>query len=210
MAIGGLWMMTDKQASFLEQFSAIWKQKGKHGEVKWNRTNPDNLNKFIRIADLFFDFSGTMFRAIVVDQHRVDLARYHDGDSELGFYKFYYEMIEKWILKGNEYVIRLDHKENRDKTRYQTMESFLGNRARGAGAKVAKLETVDSSNEPLIQICDLFTGAIAAASCDDLRPDSPKAKLANHIAQRARFASLKHSSISPAFSKFNIFRIDLR
>jgi hypothetical protein len=208
MAIGGLWIPAEDEPAFLARFRALCAQRSLTREVKWSKMK--HFSAYQCIVDLFFDFPTTAFRAIVVDQSRVDLARYHQGDNELGFYKFYYEMLEKWILPPNEYVILLDHKENRDKNRYPTMLRFLQNRALKVGARIAGLEDVNSKHEPLVQVCDVLTGAISASCCEDLRPDSPKAALAAHIARRAGFLNLKNSSLSPRFSKFNVFRIELR
>ena len=208
MTIGGLWVPADDDRVLADRFFAICPPGSR--EVKWSRTKESNLSRHIRLVDLFFDFPSTAFRAIVVDQSAVDLSRYHQGDNELGFYKFYYEMLEKWILPGNEFEILLDHKENRDPERYPTMLTILHNRARKVNARIAGLNSVKSDEQPAVQLCDLMIGAIAATCCGDLRPDSPKAKLANHIAKRAGWLSLKNSSLSPKFSKFNVFRIQLR
>jgi hypothetical protein len=210
MAIGGLWIEAGEAEKLAGCFEQLRLRDPFTREVKWSRTKPMTLSLHTKVIDLFFDFQPASFRAIVVDQSRVDLARYHQGDNELGFYKFYYEMLEKWILPGNRYEILLDHKENRDPERYPTMRKILHNRAAKVGARIEGLDTVRSDEEPGVQICDLLTGAIAAACCEDLRPDSPKAQLAAHIARRAGFLSLKNSSLSPKFSKFNVFRIELR
>ena len=54
----------------------------------------------------FFIQEDLHFRVIVVDQDKVE------GNRELGFYKFYYEMLIKWLTKDNQYLILLDFKQN--------------------------------------------------------------------------------------------------
>ena len=209
MAIGGLWIPEEREPELVAQFRALRPGQQPQAEVKWNKTRQESVALYSKIVDLFFDFPGAAFRAIVVDKAKVDLARYHQGDQELGFYKFYYEMLEKWILPGHEFVILLDYKQNSDPDRYLTFYKILQARAQKVRARIEDLTVVNSAEEPLVQIADLLTGAISASCCDDLRPGSPKQQLAEHIAKRAGFVSLKNSSLSPAFSKFNIFRIQL-
>ncbi len=208
MAIGGLWVPVDDEPELLNAFREIRGKRLFNRELKWSKMKSPGVYR--EMLDLFFDAPSTAFRAIVVDQSRVDVARYHQGDNELGFYKFYYEMLEKWILPRNEYSVLLDHKQNRDPNRYSTMRRYLHNRGAKVGARIADLDTIDSAQEPMVQICDVLTGAIAASCCDDLRPGSPKEAVAAYIAKRAGFLSLKNSSLSPKFSKFNVFRIELR
>lgn len=209
MAIGGLWIPKQDLPALVTRFDALRAERRITKEFKWSRLNESALGGFLKVVDLFFDFPTAAFRAIVVDKRKVDLARYHQGDHELGFYKFYYEMLEKWILGGNEYTVVLDYKQNRDPNRYDSLRRFLDLRAHKVQARIADLVAVDSQHEPLVQICDILTGAVAAACCEDLRPNSAKTKLAEHIASRSGFVSLKNSSMSPAFAKFNLFRIRL-
>ena len=55
---------------------------------------------------------------IVVEKDKLDYQSFHNGDSELGFYKFYYEMLIKWLVKDNQYLILLDFKQNKGSDRY--------------------------------------------------------------------------------------------
>jgi len=175
--------------------------------VKWNKTSKLKLSEYKRLVDFFFECPDLNYRVIVVDQSKVDLKRFHDGDWELGFYKFYYQMLKAWVLKGNDYLVLLDFKQNKLMSRYDDLRRILRRRAAGASATIHDLTVIDSVQTPLAQLCDILTGAVAASCCVDVR--SAKADLAGHIAARAGLSSLRLSSLSPAFSKFNIFRIRL-
>jgi len=115
-------------------------------------------------------------------------------------------MLEKWILPGNRYLILLDFKKNKGADRYTTLRRVLENATKGK-AWIDDLTVIDSHQSPLAQITDLMTGATAAQWCG-INPDSPKAKLANHIGQR-RGHSLKTVDGNPELAKFNIFSINL-
>ncbi|MCU1301638.1 MAG: hypothetical protein JWQ87_1922 [Candidatus Sulfotelmatobacter sp.] len=207
MAIGGLWVPEDQKQAISRTFRDLCRSLRLNSEVKWNKTSQSRLPEYKRLIDFFFDSPGLSYRVIVVDQSKVDLARFHGGDQELGFYKFYYQMLKSWITGGNEYLILLDRKQNKAHNRYSDLRRILRRRAALAGAALLDLTVIDSAQTPLLQICDLLTGAVAASCCLDAH--SAKLALAEHISVRARLQNLQVRHSSPSFSKFNIFRINL-
>jgi hypothetical protein len=209
MAIGGIWLPRDEKHRITAKIQEIRRRTGIRGEVKWSKTSNRCLAAYRQLTDFFFDEPAAKFRVIVVDQAKFDPATHHGGDSELGFYKFYYEMLEKWIEPGNEYLVLLDFKQNHGADRYQTLRLFLERRCRGF-AWISDLTVIDSRQAPIAQICDLLTGAVAADSSSDLKPGTAKSELAAHIAGRLGWPSLRCSSLSPAVCKFNVFRIQLQ
>jgi hypothetical protein len=207
MAIGGLWVPKDRKPSLTREFRDLKRSVGLNSEVKWSKVSSARLDAYKRLAD-FFLAGDLNFRVIVVDQTKVDANRFHGGDRELGFYKFYYEMLIKWLLAGNQYVILLDFKQNTGAGRYTTLRTVLERKLKGV-AWIGDLTVIDSCQAPLAQLCDLLTGAVAASWCDGLAAEGPKQALAQHVASGLSKASLKFQSASPAFEKFNVFRIDL-
>jgi len=207
MAIGGLWVPKDRKIQLTREFRDLKRLIGLNSEVKWSKVSFARLDAYKRLVDFFLS-SEVNFRVIVVDQSKVDVDRFHGGDRELGFYKFYYEMLIKWLLPGNQYVILLDYKQNKGADRYTTLRTVLERKLKGV-AWVSDLTVIDSCQTPLAQLCDLLTGAVAASWCDGLAATGPKKAIAQHLATGLNKASLKFQSASPAFEKFNVFRIDL-
>jgi len=207
MAIGGLWVNSAHKDAVTRQFRDLKRALGLNAETKWNKVSASRLEDYRKLCDFFFDAAELNYRVIVVDQSKVDVQRFHEGDWELGFYKFYYQMLKAWVTPSNEYLILLDFKQNKDKDRYSDLRRILRRRATAAKAKILDLSIIDSSQSPLAQLCDILTGAVAASCCADVQ--SAKATLAAHIASRAGFPNLGSLSYSPAFAKFNIFRINL-
>ena len=181
--------------------------RGLNSELKWTKVSTKRLEDYKRIVDFLFEHTQIDFRAIVVEQAKVRLQQYHGKDRELAFYKFYYEMLEKWLLPGHEYLILLDYKNNRGADRYTTLKTYLERYLRG-NAWIRELTIIDSSKTPLAQLCDILTGAVAAAY-NGLKANSPKENLAKHIASRAHLKTLRTSAPLPG-GKFNIFKMNLR
>ena len=205
MAIGSLWLPRDERDAISRSFRDLSREVGLCGELKWRKVSRARLDAYKRLADFFFDRRELRFRVIVVEQAKVRM-ECHGMDKELAFYKFYYEMLEKWLLAGNEYLILIDRKTNRGADRYATLKTYLERHLRGQ-AWITDLTIIDSHETPLAQLCDVLTGAVAAA-CNGLRPGSAKEVLAQHIARRAGLTSLQVGTF-PSADKFNIFRINL-
>lgn len=207
MAIGGLWVPRERKHDLTKQLQRLRRESKVLAEVKWTKTSTACLESYKRLVDFFFDDPDMCFRSIVVEHAKVDAARFHGGDAELGFYKFYYEMLIKWMEPGNRYLVLLDFKHNKGSDRYTTLHKVLKNATLGS-AEITDLTVINSADAPLGQICDLLTGAVAASWCKALH-GAAKAELADHIARRAGFVTLRAVMPSPAMRKLNIFRIDL-
>ena len=208
MAIGSLWMPRAAKQILSNNFKALRRSLDLHGEIKWSKTSRVCLESYKKLIDFFFEEDSLRFRVIVVNQKKLDVDQYHAGDEELGFYKFYYEMLIKWIEDGNEYLILLDFKKNKGADRHKTLRTVIENKMRGK-AIIKDLTIIDSSQTPFSQLCDLLTGAVAADWCG-LTPGRPKTELAEYIANKCSYQSLRFVSPLPApCSKFNIFNIRL-
>ena len=206
MSIGSLWLPRSRKLELTKQFRALRESVGLRGEIKWSKVSAKKLEAYRRLVDYFFDLPDLRFRVIVVDQSKVDVRRFHGGDRELGFYKFYFDMLEKWIEPGNRYLILLDFKRNKGADRHGTLRRVLENKSKGK-AWIDDLTVIDSRESPLAQLNDLLTGSVAATWCE-LKPSGAKEQLSAYVAAR-RGASLKTATASPAICKFNLFAIAL-
>jgi hypothetical protein len=207
MAIGSLWMSRDQRDRISKAFRDCCRENGLGGEVKWSKVSKLKLDAYKRLIDFFFEQPELEFRTIVVDQAKFDPARFHGADRELGFYKFYYEMLWHWFEPGNEYLILLDFIQNKDAHRFTELRKVLENKLKGC-AWISDLTVIDSHRTPLGQLVDLLTGAVAAAWCDNLPAGSPKLELLDYLSGK-RGCPLNVVSLSPDHQKFNLFKIRL-
>lgn len=208
MAIGSLWLPRDEKDKLSRAFRDVCRANQLHAEVKWSKTSRACLESYKALVDFFFAQRSLQFRVIVVDQHRLDFSRFSGGDKELGFYKFYYELLEKWITEQDQYLILLDFKQNKDAHRYTMLHKCLIRKLNGK-AWVQDLTVVDSKQTPLAQLCDLLTGATAAAWCNHFKTASTKKELVEYIGKKRR-EPLIEASPSSAVGKFNVFHIRLQ
>jgi hypothetical protein len=205
MAIGGLQTPRSRKTDLSRQLRQLLRSRKLNSEVKWSKVSNKKLTDYQKVVDFFFDHAEFSFRAIVVEQAKVKM-ELHGKDRELASYKFYYEMLEKWLQTDNEYLILLDYKSNRGADRYKTLKMFLERYLRGK-AWIHDLTVISSKETPLAQLCDLLTGAVAA-DWNGPKAGSAKEALANHIAFRLGRSTLKAPTVLSE-DKFNIFKINL-
>jgi hypothetical protein len=175
--------------------------------MKWSKVSEKALPGYRALIDAFFDVKAARFRCIVIDHQHVDYDAYHDGDPEIGFYKFYYQMLSKWLHPGTEYTIILDQKTNSTSGHYAKLERVL--RAATDPSTTIKLTAADSAESRLAQLCDVLVGAVTSAWCGT-DEGAAKHSLQEHIASRLGRHSLRFASPSPREEKVNVFKLQLR
>lgn len=207
MAIGGLWVPTGKKAELTKQLRNLVDLYDINSELKWSKVSRLKLDAYKSVID-FFTHSDVRFRVIIVEQAKLDYALHKEGNAELGFYTFYYEMLVKWLEPDRSYNLLLDFKKNKGYGHLETLQRCLQTGA-PLGARVTGVHSIDSADSPLAQLSDILTGATAASWCG-IQASTPKAELAAHIAKETGKQSLRLTSNYPKHEKLNIFNINLR
>lgn len=208
MGIGGLWVPGEERDDVKFELDRVARSFRLKGELKWSKVSAKHLDAYKAFVNVFARRMSVQFRIIVVDQKQLDVNAFHNGDRELGFYKFYYEMLVKWLEPNTEYVILLDHRVNSAGGRYSKLREILDNSI-GYSTHIRQLSVVDSKQSRLAQLADLLTGAITAAWCKT-PAGTPKAELQRYLCKSIGRSSLIVPSASPAPSKLNIFQIRLQ
>lgn len=206
LMIGALWLPGSLREEAKGKVAALRQQYAIHGEMKWRKISPAAQSFYEEIIDLFFAYGSDLrFRCIAVDHAKIDMPKFHGGDGELGFYKFYYQLLHTWILDFNEYVFFCDLKTNRSPTRLAELRKVLANA--NISAEIVNVQPLPSGQLVLMQICDILLGAVSSR-LNGIGPASP-AKLAIVERIEARLGR----KLGPTWKgeeKFNVFKIDLQ
>jgi hypothetical protein len=204
--IGSLWLPAELRTEIKDKVKVIRQRHSAWGEIKWSKISPSRLHFYLDLVDLFesygFDFR---FRCIAVDRTQVNISL-HENDKELGFYKFYYQLLHHWVLDFNEYNIFCDVKTNRDPERLKVLKRCLNNA--NLSSKVFDIQSLPSRQVVLIQFCDLLLGAASSRLNNTLREDSAKGAVVRHLESHLNIDRLKATARSE--NKFNIFQIRLQ
>jgi hypothetical protein len=205
LMIGSLWIPSELRDELKSQILALRQRHQTWGEIKWTKVSPSKLDFYMELVDLFVGYGNNVrFRCIAVDREQVNLAL-HDNDGELGFYKFYYQLLHHWILDFNQYQIYCDAKCNRDLERLPVLGTCLS-RA-NLTSSIERVQSLPSREVVLIQLCDLLLGAASSRINRTLGQNTAKASLVHHL------ESALGNALRPtpkAEEKFNIFKIRLQ
>lgn len=204
MVIGGIWIPHNSRQNIKEEIKQLKEKHRLYGEIKWRNVAPSKIDFYLELVDLFFNNPDLRFRCIVVDSFSVDLETYHDSDSELGFYKFYYQLLKHWIETGENYWIFLDHKKNKLPDRLHTLKRFLNRSTLG---NVNEIQAIESKESLLIQLADVLMGAVGYKFHNKNTSEAKLrivSKIEEHIGRPIQNGTYRNTH------KFNIFWINLR
>lgn len=203
--IGSLWLPEELRNEIKSRVRALRQRHKAWGEIKWSKVSPNRREFYVELVDLFFAYGDNLrFRCIVVDATQFNMAL-DDGNGELGFYKFYYQLLHHWILDFNAYRIFCDVKTNRDPKRLPVLERCLA-RA-NLSSSIDDIQSLPSHEVVLIQLCDLLLGAASSRINGTLNDGTAKAA----VVQRLELALGR--PLAPTHKreeKFNIFKIRLQ
>lgn len=205
LMIGSLWLPIELRSELKQK---IWALREKHlawGEIKWRKVSTGKLDFYFDLVDLFESYGEELrFRCIAVDHQTFD-KNWHLNDDELGFYKFYYQLLHHWILDFNSYNIFADIKTNRDRDRLVTLKDCLSHS--NLSADIKQVQALPSRDVVLIQLADLFLGMASSRLNETLNQGSAKEQLVERL---ERHLGKKLEPTYRSENKFNIFRIDLQ
>lgn len=204
-AIGGIWIPSLYRKKMKEDILAIKLSHNVHGELKWQKFSPSYYALYKDVIDYFFQNENIRFRVILIEAINVDHYTFNHDNPELGFYKFYYQLLHHWIFDYNNYNIFLDLKVNRNKGRLAELEKILDHS--NLTSDVVQVQGLPSEQSIGIQLADVLTGLIAAKFNQEIKS---KAKL--DIISHVENTYLKNS-IAPTpkwEEKLNVFKIDLK
>ncbi len=200
--IGGISIPKDERERIKKLLKVIKEKYGLRGEMKWNKISPSSVQMYEELIDLVFNEKSIRYRAICIDSSSVDNNYFNEGSGELGFYKFYYQMLYHWLEEEQTYNIFVDHKINRNPHRVNILGQCLKAKSR---AEIKNCQAISSKESLLIQLADVLTGAVAAAFNKETKSN---AKVA--IKERIECAighQIFHTPLKE--QKFNIFNIKL-
>jgi len=205
LMIGSLWLPSTLRDEIKKRIWALRETHNIWGEIKWRKVNKKALPFYKALIDLFESYGEQLrFRCIAISHKQFDKC-WHQQDNELGFYKFYYQVLHHWVLDFNQYQIFCDHKTNFDLTRLHLLKQCLSNS--NISSTIKDVQALPSKQVVLIQLSDLFLGMASARMNTTLHEGSAKSELVQYLEQK-----LNHT-LGPTYRaehKFNIFRINLQ
>ncbi len=203
-AIGGIWIPAELRDAFKTEVNAIKDKHNVRGELKWQKVSPAYLDLYEDIINYFFEKSEIRFRVIIIESKTVDNIRFNDKDAELGFYKFYYQLLHHWIFDFNSYNIFIDYKVNRNKGRVNILKKVL--EASNLTSDIIQVQALPSDESVGIQIADILTGLVSSKFNNEFSGKA-KGRLIELVETRL---GITIAPTSKWVEKFNVFKINLQ
>jgi hypothetical protein len=205
MVIGAIRCPRDAKHDLVGAIHRLQSRHNAHGELGWKRVSPNRTAYYEDLLALFTENPALSFRCLVADRNKLDHTQFNNGDTELGFYKLYYQMLMHWLEAGNTYHIYLDWQQNRAQKRFHDLSAALKAKLKDR-ANIACLEPVTSSNLPLLGLADVFIGAVGYA-WNELSDSPTKLKVCEQLRQSGNLQSLRAGTSKKA-TKVNIFHFE--
>lgn len=208
VCIGGILVPYEKRAHLKRQINNLKSKYGINKEFKWGNVSTNKVDFYLELIDLFFEEENKdiLFRCLVIDASEVDDEKYNDSDHELGYYKFYYQLLHNWLTLENEYYIFTDFKTNKDNNRLHELRRIVNRGLHGDNVKV--LQAIDSKESVILQLQNILMGTVAYKFNFDSRGKS--------VAKNQLVCKVENElgcKIAPTYKsdrKFNVFKISLR
>ncbi len=209
MVLGGIIVEADDVPGFEGMMAKFRHETKMSAELKWTKVTNQKFHEYQLFLRYFFSLLNAdrvHFHCLIVDAQLTDHRKFNQGDKEIGFYKFYYQLLlhsfgKRYCRQGEDdrFILHLDQRT----THYKlgTLKTVLNN---GMKKKFQidtqpfrSVEPKNSKESELIQINDIVVGAIGFQKNGyEFRPGTRQSKkdLVAFIAQEARIPNLKDNT----------------
>lgn len=205
--MGGLMIPSNSVERIKKELELIKQKHHVKTELKWGTVSNSKLELYLDLIDYFFSEPNLSFRTVVIDSTKVDNKTYNNADQELGYYKFYYQLVIHWLDIRSEYRIYTDKKTNKESTRLKVLRNCLNNSS-PFSEPILSIQAIDSRESLALQLENILMGAVGYRY-NFVKNGKSEAK--KRIVERIE-EHLGHiiGSTEKDVEKFNVFKIRLR
>lgn len=224
MILAGVIIDVRSISDILERFQAFRKKANMVAELKWTKVSRAKLGEYKEIIDIFNDLTTSdvlHFKALIFDCHQIDHRSFSDGDNEVGFYKFYYQLLLHCFGKPyctakiqTRFMVFLDQRDTSYKL--SILKAFLnGGMASKFGIKSSPFRQIEPRNShkcDITQMLDIVAGAVGyQRNKHHLRKDAGRAKveLASYLAKKLGWPHLLYDT-TPRVMRFKLWTFRLQ
>lgn len=180
---------------------------GKNSEIKWSRISMSRIDFYKEIIDYFFENKNLFFRGLVVkNKDLLNHEKYHQTHDEW-YYKMYFRLLSGIINNDMRNDIYLDIKDTKGSRRRYKLQEVLSNNIYDFNNDIVhNIQAIDSRESLILQIVDLFIGALGYTN-RDLKTSEAKLEIIRYIKEKTGYSLTKSTLLTE--KKFNIFVLPL-
>ena len=195
LVIGSVWTSKQGLCDFERKVTELRLKQKCWGEFKWSKVGAmsDQISQFyIDFITLAFQEIEIRFRFIIIEKKLLDMQTHHDNSDELVQFKFSYLLISRYAErfldkqgKKSLHIVFDDFEQSKKAEDEKWVLKMRGYIERRLGEPIEHLQPCTSHICSLIQLCDLFTGAISTSWNNSPSKISPRKKeLIEHMEQK--------------------------
>jgi hypothetical protein len=209
MLLGAVWCPQENVKEINQRIRSIKQHNGisPFAEMKWSKLSEAKKQAYLELVNYFFDNNVLHYRGlIIVNKNALDHKRFTQTHDEW-YYKMYFDMLKMVINPLDRYNIYLDIKDTNSAYKIQKLHEILSNNIYDFSKNIIKkIQTVHSREIQIMQLTDIFTGALSYKA-RDLSKVNAKVELIELLKSRSGY-SLNKSTLYRE-NKFNIFYLHL-
>jgi hypothetical protein len=226
MVLGGIIIPDDRLARVKESLQKYRLEERMRAELKWSKVTKQYLRKYKIFVDHFFELNSrdcAHFHSLILDSHQFNHRKFNEGNKDLGYYKFLYQLLLHGFGKhysknrrGEEckLIVHPDQRNSKyplDRLR-TTLNYSMAKQYAVRTKPFLAIEAQDSKQADLAQLNDILIGAVGFQKNEiDLIAGTQRGKidLACYIREKAGLSSLKDNT-EIGWKRFEIWNFKLR
>jgi len=94
--LGGIVISNGELVTVNQALQKYRREEHMTSELKWTKVTNQKLGKYKLFVDHFFALNargGAYFSSLILDSHQFNHKKFNEGDKELGYYKFLYQLL---------------------------------------------------------------------------------------------------------------------
>lgn len=199
MVLGALECPEEEYEQIKNDIKAIKNKHHTNYELKWTKVSMSREAMYYELIDYFFA-SNMRYRAVIVKNKTKLNHRAFNQTHSVFYYKTYYLVLKYLMNSVYSYKIYFDKKDTRGKFALNKLDEVFMN---SKELPQPFLQHIQAQESQLLQLVDIFTGAISYKNRDLVNHEGLKSKIIAYIEKKNQF---KIDMTSPlAHGKFNIF-----
>lgn len=155
--IGGICIDHDNRHNIKDKINKLKKKYALvNSELKWNKITSKYVDLYKELIDIYVE-NEIEFRSICIDASQLNLKKFHKSNPELGFYKFYYQLLNNWLDNNLKYIVYTDIKTYKNPSVLKDLKRCLNNI--NHPTSIEKIYAIESKESVFLQLEDVIMGA---------------------------------------------------
>ena len=154
-------------------------------EIKWTHIRPGKLAFYEAVVDWFFSKPDLIFRSLLLPDKHTVFERLPEDNQDLAYYRLYAHLLRSAFEPEKGYRTFIDQKDTRGGDKIREVREWLRRDQDDADGKAVQvIQQIQSHEARLMQLADLFLGAVGAARSENGAASKSKIAVVTRLAEQ--------------------------